>query len=67
VSQAASDERILLLARKYQGISTAEDDALLRILTQRLRHISPRVTPEDLNRLLEINRLWTMVREVQEL
>lgn len=56
----ARDARVALLARKYESISTTEDDARLQILTQRLRRLSPRVTPEDLN------RLSTMVGELEE-
>jgi hypothetical protein len=57
----ASEERVALLAIKYQGISTVEDDARLQTLTQRLRVLSPRVTPEDLD------RLETLVGQVEEL
>lgn len=56
----ARDARIALLARKYEGISTTEDDARLQILTQRLRRLGPRVTPEDLN------SLSTMVKQLEE-
>lgn len=56
----ARDERLALLARKYESMSTREDDARLQILTQRLRRLSPRVTPEDLN------SLSTMVGQLEE-
>ena len=56
----ARDARVALLARKYESISTREDDARLQILTQRLRRLSPRVTPEDLN------SLSTMVDQLEE-
>ena len=57
----ARDARVALLARKYASISTTEDDARLQILTQRLRRLSPRVTPEDLN------SLSTMVGQLEEM
>jgi hypothetical protein len=47
----ARDARVVLLARKYEGISTTEDEARIEILTQRLRRLSPRVTPKDLDQL----------------
>jgi hypothetical protein len=56
----ARDERVALLVRKYEGMSTTEDEARLQILTQRLRRLSPRVTPEDLN------SLSTMVGHLEE-
>lgn len=56
----AGEARVALLARKYASISTTEDDARLQILTQRLRRLSPRVTPEDLN------SLSTMVGQLEE-
>ncbi len=56
----ARDARVALLARKYESISTTEDDARLQILTQRLRRLSPRVTREDLN------SLSTMVGQLEE-
>ena len=54
------DERVALLVRKYEGMSTTEDEARFQILTQRLRRLSPRVTPEDLN------SLSTMVGHLEE-
>ena len=57
----AGEARVALLARKYASISTTEDDARLQILTQRLRRLSPRVTPEDLN------SLSTMVGQLEEM
>lgn len=50
----ARDARVALLARKYEGLSTVEDDARLAILTARLRKLSPRVTNADLDRLTTI-------------
>lgn len=44
----ARDARVALMARKYEGASTTEDIARIEILTQRLRRLSPRVTPEDI-------------------
>lgn len=43
------DARVALLARKYEGVSTTEDEARIEILTQRLRKLSPRVTTKDLD------------------
>lgn len=56
----ARDARVALLARKYEGISTVEDDARLAILTARLRKLSPRVTSAD------IDKLTTMVGELEQ-
>jgi hypothetical protein len=44
----ARDARIALLARRYEGESSVEDDARIEILTLRLRRLSPRVTKTDL-------------------
>jgi hypothetical protein len=49
-----------LLARKYEGLSTVEDDARLAILTARLRKLTPRVTAAD------IDKLRTMVGELEQ-
>jgi hypothetical protein len=43
----ARDARIALLARRYEGGSSVEDDARIEILTLRLRKLSPRVTKSD--------------------
>ena len=56
----ARDARVALLARKYEGLSTVEDDARLAILTARLRKLSPRVTSVD------IDKLTTMVGELEQ-
>lgn len=56
----ARDARVALLARKYEGLSTVEDDARLAILTARLRKLSPRVTSGD------IDKLTTMVGELEQ-
>lgn len=56
----ARDTRVALLARKYEGLSTVEDDARLAILTARLRKLSPRVTSAD------IDSLTTMVGELEQ-
>jgi hypothetical protein len=46
--EAASEVRLTLLAQKYEGTSTKEDNARLAILTQRIRRLSPRITVDDL-------------------
>jgi hypothetical protein len=56
----ARDARVALLARKYEGLSTVEDDARLAILTARLRKLTPRVTSADLD------KLTTMVGELED-
>jgi len=56
----ARDMRVSLLARKYEGLSTVEDDARLAILTARLRKLAPRVTAAD------IDNLTTMVAELEQ-
>lgn len=60
VADRARDARVALLARKYEGLSTVEDDARLAILTARLRKLSPRVTSTD------IDNLTTMVGELEQ-
>jgi len=47
------DQRVALLARKYiEGRHFSdEEDARLRILTERLRRLIPRVTTEDLEKI----------------
>jgi hypothetical protein len=43
--ETASDQRLMILARKYEGAAlTREDHARVAILTQRLRRLAPRVT-----------------------
>lgn len=44
----ARDARVALLARRYEGVSSVEDEARIKILTLRLRRLSPRVTETDL-------------------
>lgn len=46
---AARDTRVTLLARKYENGGSVEDEARLKILTERLRRLSPRVTTRDLD------------------
>jgi hypothetical protein len=50
----ARDARLALLARKYEGVASAEDGARLQILTERLRKLAPRVTPHDLEQVVEM-------------
>lgn len=50
----AAQDRAVLLARKYVRKSIPEDDARRTLLTERLRQLVPRVTDEDLDRLVEI-------------
>ena len=47
----ARDSRIALLVQKYEGDATTEDSARLDILTQRLRQLMPRTTPDDTEKL----------------
>jgi hypothetical protein len=54
------DARVSLLARKYEGVSTVEDEARLAILTTRLRKLNPRVNSADLE------QLTTMVDELEK-
>ncbi|HVW63470.1 MAG TPA: hypothetical protein VHB01_00525 [Nitrosospira sp.] len=48
--EEARDSRIALLVKKYEGAtaSTSEDSARFDILTERLRRLSPRSGPNDL-------------------
>jgi hypothetical protein len=57
--EAASEHRLAILARKYEGaVLTREDVARVAILTQRLRRLAPRVT----------HLSWTIAEDsVQEL
>jgi hypothetical protein len=52
----ARDSRIALLVKKYEGAaaSTNEDSARLDILTERLRRLSPRSGPNDLEVLTAV-------------
>ena len=51
----AQDQRVTLLARKYiEGHFSGEEDARLRILTERLRRLIPRVTAGDLEAIESI-------------
>ncbi len=56
----ARDARAALLARKYEGLATVEDDARFAILTARLRKLTPRVTSAD------IEKLDAMVGELEQ-
>lgn len=47
VVRAAADHRIRLLAKRYGGHLTPEEDARLGILTARLDEVAPQVTDED--------------------
>jgi len=47
--EEARRARVSLLARKYGGSSSVENEARIDILTERLRKLSPRVTPTDLS------------------
>ena len=60
LTERARDARLTLLAKKYEGVSTTEDDARLMILTQRLRKLSPRVTSGD------VEKLTTMVGQLEQ-
>jgi hypothetical protein len=56
------DDRLALLARRYvAGDLTPEDDARLRIATERMRRLLPYVTPAD------VEAVETMVGEVEAL
>jgi len=50
----ARDLRLELLARKYEGAASIEDMARLRILTERLRKLAPRVTDKDVEQLADM-------------
>lgn len=51
----ASNDRLVLLARKYaQKRFPMEDEARLMLLTEKLRRMVPRVTEDDLDKLSEI-------------
>lgn len=56
----ASEQRLALLVQKHEGASTREENARLKILTQRLRRLSPRVTAGD------VVALTTMVEQIEE-
>jgi hypothetical protein len=43
----ARDRRIELLVRKFDKVSTTEDDARFHILTQKLRRLVPRVSERE--------------------
>jgi hypothetical protein len=47
----ARDARLALLARKYEGMASVQDIARLRILTERLRKLAPRVTAHDVEQV----------------
>ncbi len=57
----ARDARIALLVQKYEGAATNEDNTRLDILTQRLRKLSPRTTPH------ELDILTAMVEEIEQI
>jgi hypothetical protein len=48
------DHRIALLARRFEGTETVEDGARLRVLTERMRKLAPRVTSGDIERVVGI-------------
>jgi hypothetical protein len=50
----ARDLRLELLARKYEDEASIEDMARLRILTERLRKLAPRVTDKDVEQLADM-------------
>ncbi|MDH5674634.1 MAG: hypothetical protein OEZ06_21075 [Myxococcales bacterium] len=50
----ARDARVALLARRFAGRTSTEDEARFAILTERLRRLSPRVTHEMIQRLGEM-------------
>jgi hypothetical protein len=50
------EERIALLAKQRDGAATNEEAARLETLTRRLRHLHPRVTKGDLERLDAMGR-----------
>jgi hypothetical protein len=55
VGDLAARDRVALLARKYvSGELSKEGDARLAILTERVRLLIPRVTPEDLEELVSM-------------
>lgn len=58
--ERARRARVSLLARKYEGASSVEDDARIDILTERLRRLSPRVTKTDLETMSK------MVEDLEE-
>lgn len=50
----ASEARITLLVRQYEGVKSREESARLAILTQRIRRLSPRVTADELDAVSEM-------------
>lgn len=53
--ETTRDKRLTLLARKYEGRSlVVEEEARLKLLTERLRRLVPRVTEEDWEQLTDI-------------
>jgi hypothetical protein len=50
----ARDDRIALLVRKYEGLSSAEDSARLAILTERIRRLSPNIPAKALDLMEEM-------------
>jgi hypothetical protein len=51
---AAKNVRSTLLAKKYAGKTSREDNARLDILTERIRLLSPRVTNQEVDLLVSI-------------
>lgn len=48
---AVAEQRVRLLARKYQASASAEDLARLEILNNRLNRLAPRTTASDIERV----------------
>ena len=57
----ARDTRISLLAMKFEGQTSRENEARMEILTRRLRCLSPRVTHDD------IAQLDAVVSEIEDI
>lgn len=62
------DSRISLLVQKYEGAATSEDSARLDILTQRLRRLSPRSAPDELDMItVMVDKIEQVSDNIKEL
>ena len=50
----ASQARVTLLVRQYEGVKSREESARLAILTERIRRLSPRVTADEIDAVSEM-------------
>jgi hypothetical protein len=67
---SASEARLNLLARKYEGTWNSENEARFQILTQRLRRLDPRVTSKELDSMKtvvgQLEDVSSMLSDIQQ-